>query len=144
MPIHSNAQKSTGPRTPAADRKIVQDFAQRRIFDRLLVYERRIEHSLYRTMAELRNLRRLREQDAAEAGTTAVSSVPVRAYLPSREETPDSVTTNVSEAESQPCETKPISEGVSSVKRQVLNGEPALQTSPLKLDTAAEPPDQSC
>ena len=41
------------------------------VLDRLLVYERRIEHSLYRTMAELRLLRRLRVQGG-------VSSVPIR------------------------------------------------------------------
>ena len=34
--------------------RAVQDFNQERVLDRLLVYERRIEHSLYRTMAELR------------------------------------------------------------------------------------------
>ena len=45
--------------TPSAvGRKAVQDFNQERVLDRLLVYERRIEHSLYRTMAELRKLRK--------------------------------------------------------------------------------------
>jgi hypothetical protein len=55
----------------------VQDFAQERILDRLLVYERRIEHSLYRMMAELRNLRLLREKEpsAAEAGSTRSTGI---------------------------------------------------------------------
>ena len=45
--------------TPSAfGRKAVQDFNLERVLDRLLVYERRIEHSLYRTMAELRKLRK--------------------------------------------------------------------------------------
>jgi hypothetical protein len=39
---------------PGAGRRAVQDFNQERVLDRLLVYERRIEHSLYRTMGELR------------------------------------------------------------------------------------------
>ena len=43
---------------PAPGRRAVQDFNQERVLDRLLVYERRIEHSLYRTMAELRKLRK--------------------------------------------------------------------------------------
>ena len=41
-----------------ARKRVVQDFTQTRILDRLLMYERRIEHSLYRTMAELRSLRK--------------------------------------------------------------------------------------
>ena len=45
--------------TPSAGRRrAVQDFNQERVLDRLLVYERRIESSLYRTMAELRKLRK--------------------------------------------------------------------------------------
>ena len=48
------------PASPARKfgRWAVQDFSQERVLDRLLVYERRIEHSLYRTMAELRLLRK--------------------------------------------------------------------------------------
>jgi len=37
----------------ALGRAVVKDFAHARVLDRLLMYERRIEHSLYRTMAEL-------------------------------------------------------------------------------------------
>ncbi len=36
---------------------VVEDFGGARVLDRLLMYERRIESSLYRTMAELRNER---------------------------------------------------------------------------------------
>ena len=39
---------------PTFGRKAVKDFDRERVLDRLLVYERRIEYSLYRTMAELR------------------------------------------------------------------------------------------
>lgn len=38
-------------------RKVAKDFNQEGVLDRLLMYEWRIEHSLYRTMAELRKLR---------------------------------------------------------------------------------------
>ncbi|MCX5645015.1 MAG: hypothetical protein NTZ17_10080 [Phycisphaerae bacterium] len=77
---------------PAAGRRAVQDFNQERILDRLLMYERRIEHSLYRTMAELRTVRRLREQEGVSRLTW--------------------------EAESS-CETNPISGGVSSLTCEV-------------------------
>ena len=52
---HPPAPEPTGP---VGRRKAVQDFCQERVLDRLLVYERRIENSLYRTMAELRKLRK--------------------------------------------------------------------------------------
>jgi hypothetical protein len=97
----------------AADRRIVQDFAQTRIFDRLLIYERRIEHSLYRTMAELRNLRkekgvsRLKCEVSSLKLENPASSSPC---LPtSHSPLPTSGgTTNGPEAESQLCETNPI------------------------------------
>jgi hypothetical protein len=48
---------------------VVADFAEARVLDRLLMYERRIESSLYRTMAELR-----REREARAAGTAGEAS----------------------------------------------------------------------
>jgi len=42
-------------------RALVRDFGDARVIDRLSMYERRIEHSLYRTMAELRRHRILQE-----------------------------------------------------------------------------------
>ena len=50
----------------ALGRVIVEDFGGARVLDRLLMYERRIEGSLYRTMAELHRER--------EARTTAAAS----------------------------------------------------------------------
>ncbi len=44
-------------------RVVAKDFGNSRVLDRLGLYERRIEHSLYRTMAELQKLRLLRELD---------------------------------------------------------------------------------
>jgi hypothetical protein len=96
-------------------RRVVQDFAQARILDRLLIYERRIEHSLYRTMAELRNLRAERREEGAkvrrsEAQTVLPSSLPT--FSPSSVPlSSDDVTTNVPEARGPSCETKPIPAG---------------------------------
>jgi hypothetical protein len=49
----------------ALSRVVVEDFAEARVLDRLLMYERRIESSLYRTMAELRRERQARVAAAA-------------------------------------------------------------------------------
>ena len=48
-------------------RVVVRDFSNARVLDRLLMYERRLEHSLYKTMAELDRLRLLRHLDPADA-----------------------------------------------------------------------------
>jgi hypothetical protein len=55
---NSNGQLSLG-------RLAVKDFASARVLDRLLMYERRIEHSLYKTILELQRLnitRKLKER----------------------------------------------------------------------------------
>jgi hypothetical protein len=113
----------------ALGRAVLKDFGTSRVLDRLLMYERRIEHSLHRTLDDLKKLRVLgyisRQMD--EIGAEPVRSVPVRA---SRDdcgfgiadcgldaghrsaiawETPYGVTTNVPAEES--CETKPVSPG---------------------------------
>ncbi len=62
---------------------IVRDFADGKTFERLLMYERRIEQSLYRAMAELERLRKLR-----------------RCEPPTEEDSPGS-------AEEPVCQTKP-------------------------------------
>jgi hypothetical protein len=49
-------------------RTVVRDFSGARVLDRLLMYERRIERSLYRTMAELQKLRRAEKPQAHDAG----------------------------------------------------------------------------
>jgi len=46
---------------------VVEDFAEARVLDRLLMYERRIESSLYRTMAQLRKERERRQARATAA-----------------------------------------------------------------------------
>jgi hypothetical protein len=70
---------------------VVADFTHAKVIDRLLLYERRIEHSLYRTMAELQRRRLLREPDPPtegrrpEAGSARSTGIPcagLRAGLP--------------------------------------------------------------
>jgi hypothetical protein len=53
---------------------VVADFAEARVLDRLLMYERRIESSLYRTMAQLRHEREARQARAAAAATPEEAS----------------------------------------------------------------------
>ena len=60
-------QSQAGPSTYAANltlgRLAIKDFANARVLDRLLMYERRIEHSLYKTIIELQRLRLIRKLD---------------------------------------------------------------------------------
>ncbi|MEN6577723.1 MAG: hypothetical protein ABFD90_15375 [Phycisphaerales bacterium] len=51
----------------ALGKLVVADFAEARVLDRLLMYERRIESSLYRTMGQLRKEREARQARAAAA-----------------------------------------------------------------------------
>jgi len=140
----------------ALGRRVAQDFAGARILDRLLVYERRIEGSLYRTMAELEKRQRLRrERETGQEGEEGsgryggASREPpadftldnLLAALAVLEETPDGATTNAPADPS--CETKPISEGVSSFKWQVSSedGSAKCEVSSLKSESpAAGPP----
>ena len=58
-------QSQAGPSTSAANltlgRLAIKDFSNARVLDRLLMYERRIEHSLYKTLLELQRLRLIRK-----------------------------------------------------------------------------------
>ena len=58
-------QSQDGPSTSAAHlalgRMAIKDFANARVLDRLLMYERRIEHSLYKTILELQRLHLIRK-----------------------------------------------------------------------------------
>jgi hypothetical protein len=59
----SNANGSNGEL--ALGRLVVKDFGNERVLDRLLMYERRIEHSLYKTLLEFQRLnitRRLKDE----------------------------------------------------------------------------------
>ena len=65
-----------GEDDPELGRVVVKDFGHARVLDRLLMYERRIEHSLYRTMAELQRLRLLREPARRAEEPTAKAAAP--------------------------------------------------------------------
>jgi hypothetical protein len=59
----SNANSSNGEL--ALGRLVVKDFSNERVLDRLLMYERRLEHSLYKTILEFQRLnitRRLKDE----------------------------------------------------------------------------------
>jgi hypothetical protein len=71
--VHPPEVTNTGP---AVGRRAVQDFAQEKILDRLLVYERRIESSLYRTMGEFRKQRLLRAENPPAGEVTAEEGLP--------------------------------------------------------------------
>ena len=57
----SNARKSIGPRTARGKAVVAGDFSNARILDHLPMHERRIEHSLSRTLEELRKQRLMQE-----------------------------------------------------------------------------------
>ncbi len=58
-------QSQSAPSTSAPDltlgRMAIKDFSNARVLDRLLMYERRIENSLYKTLLELQRLRLVME-----------------------------------------------------------------------------------
>ena len=73
LPKHlARPQVSEDGRDLTLGRVVVKDFANSRVLDRLLMYERRIEHSLFKTMAELQRLRLMRELEPPRAGEIAV------------------------------------------------------------------------
>jgi len=63
----SQAGPSTSANHLALGRMAIKDFAKARVLDRLLMYERRIEHSLYKTILELQRLNLIRRMDPLKA-----------------------------------------------------------------------------
>jgi len=59
---------------PALAQTVVRDFANSRVLDRLLMYERRIESSLYRTMNELQKLQRTQDQEPGKGANVSKAS----------------------------------------------------------------------
>ena len=95
-------------------RAVIKDFSNSRVLDRLLMYERRIEHSLYKTMAELQRLRLLREMDGpAEEVSSLKSQVASKERQASTLQTSNLKldTSNTSVQTDGLCKTKPISPG---------------------------------
>jgi len=70
---------STSDAALALGRMAIKDFSYSRVLERLLMFERRIEHSLYKTLFELQRLQLIRNLDplraAKEELVTAESSV---------------------------------------------------------------------
>jgi hypothetical protein len=60
----------TGKSELALGWAIMRDFSDAQVLERLLIYEKRIESSLYKAMNELLKLQRLREQEEAEVAKT--------------------------------------------------------------------------
>ncbi len=106
-------------------RVAVRDFGHARVLDRLGMYERRIEHSLYKTMNELQKLRLLGELDPVAderrpqpsrpaAQERSCETKPITRELTELEllcgATPEMLTSATGPTgESRACETKPIS-----------------------------------
>jgi len=63
--LKNHDQSQPGPSTSLANlnlgRLAIKDFSNARVLDRLLMYERRIEHSLYKTILELQRLHLIRK-----------------------------------------------------------------------------------
>ncbi len=57
----SQARSSTSAANLTLGRMAIKDFANARVLDRLLMYERRIEHSLYKTILEFQRLHLIRK-----------------------------------------------------------------------------------
>jgi len=66
-PFSKLIQSLSNPSDPAPElalgRLTIKDFANARVLDRLLMYERRIEHSLYRTILELQRLNLIKKMN---------------------------------------------------------------------------------
>ncbi len=68
-PGRTHADPSDCHHDLALGRMAIKDFANARILDRLLMYERRMEHSLYKTILELQRLNLIRKLDPADEET---------------------------------------------------------------------------
>ena len=138
---------------PIVGETVVKDFSETKVLERLMVYERRIEGSLCRMMAELRNVQGQRQ--AAAAGASTKGSVrdprPTDLSRPDQDrlrrrsgrgrEVPpldfalDNLLAKIIAVQGkradptantpaqQSCQTKPIEEDVASVKCEVLSEE---------------------
>ena len=61
--IHSLSNPSDSDPNLALGRLAIKDFASARVLDRLLMYERRIENSLYKTLLELQRLNLIKKMN---------------------------------------------------------------------------------
>ncbi len=67
--LKMQGKSQPGPSAPDTDltlgRMAIKDFSNARVLERLLMYERRIEHSLYKTIFEFQRLQLIRKLDTA-------------------------------------------------------------------------------
>ncbi len=63
---NQNLPPATSASNLALGRLAIKDFANARVLDRLLMYERRMEHSLYKTLLELQRLNLIKNWSEAE------------------------------------------------------------------------------
>jgi hypothetical protein len=89
---------ASNPRTDpalAVGRMLKRDYARERGLERLMVYERWIENSLYKSMKELRQVQRERKAEGGDGqAVSRASCPPFEGQPPSTQETPCGVTTN--------------------------------------------------
>ncbi len=114
----------------ALGKLVVADFAEARVLDRLLMYERRIESSLYRTMAQLR-----KEREARTTAATAPEVPRSEGNLPAGWE-------SATPAELGSFDASPSSERASGATCQAIGGcssDFTLQTSHFELQEKKTP-----
>ena len=66
-PVPPQGDSSDSDAALAMGRMAIKDFSNARVLERLLMYERRIEHSLYKTLLELQRLHLIRKLDPLRA-----------------------------------------------------------------------------
>jgi hypothetical protein len=109
----------------ALGRVVVEDFGGARVLDRLLMYERRIESSLYRTMAELRREQEARTAAAGPEGVSRSEDGLAAGQEPATAAKLASFGADVAEGVAEEVSSLP---GVSSLKCEVSSGEEASST----------------
>ena len=121
----------------------LKDFSNERVLDRLLMYERRIEHSLYKTTLELQRLRLLRTLEHPNATNVAAAAPPFsrrRQGCPERSRRDDALTANSPAHAGIPIHQEPISQ----IRRGGINiGDPPVigrnQSSIVNIEKPPEP-----
>jgi len=114
---------------------VMTDFARAQVLDRLLVYERRIENSLYRTMAQLRKERETRvatvrpEETLRAEGCLATgqaSAAPAELASFGADVVPGSQTRKIAFASSEPFAGVACGTGMETLNARLYVGDPVL------------------
>jgi len=81
----------------ALGRTVIKDFSNARVLDRLMMYERRIENSLYKTIAELQRLTLIRKLDPPHTpqAKTSVQSLTTSSRSPFMQNKPNLLNTKM-------------------------------------------------